>query len=257
MKKVFFIIIAFILNSYIFGQTNKPTSADTVNSNVYGDGALFEIEFIKGKSHNKPSFVVWIDSPDGKYLQTLFVTKSVNKGNYTYGKNIQGKWHASYKEYPAALPFWFHRIGKTKYKEGKLNTDATTGATKKPDYYVPGLVPDAYSGATPKSSFVLNAKAEKMPERKIRLLLEVNQTWDWNDFWHNTKYMGDQDYQSSCQPAVVYAVDIDLDNLLESYILNPIGHSHYSGKDGNLYTDLSTLTTALQIFDKITVKIKK
>jgi hypothetical protein len=35
-----------------------------------------------------------------------------------------------------------------------------------------------------------------------------------------------------------------------------IGHSHYSGKDGNLYTDVSTLTTALDIARSIVVKIE-
>ena len=35
-----------------------------------------------------------------------------------------------------------------------------------------------------------------------------------------------------------------------------IGHSHYSGKDGNLYPDLSTLTTAVQIVKSIKVVIE-
>jgi hypothetical protein len=35
-----------------------------------------------------------------------------------------------------------------------------------------------------------------------------------------------------------------------------IGHSHYAGKDGNLYQDTSTLTTALQIAGKIVVKVE-
>jgi len=35
-----------------------------------------------------------------------------------------------------------------------------------------------------------------------------------------------------------------------------VGHSHYSGKTGELFPDLSTLTTALQIADSIIVKVR-
>jgi hypothetical protein len=48
-----------------------------------------------------------------------------------------------------------------------------------------------------------------------------------------------------------------LDSELTEYYLNPIGHSHYSGKDGLLYTDLSTFTTALQIAEKIVVRVAR
>jgi len=53
----------------------------------------------------------------------------------------------------------------------------------------------------------------------------------------------------------VYAVTIDPSDLMDEYVFNPIGHGHYSGKDGRLYTDLSTLTTALKIFTKISVVV--
>jgi polyphosphate kinase len=38
--------------------------------------------------------------------------------------------------------------------------------------------------------------------------------------------------------------------------LNPIGHGHYSGKNGKLFTDLSSLTTALKIVKSLKVKVK-
>ena len=41
----------------------------------------------------------------------------------------------------------------------------------------------------------------------------------------------------------------------EEIELKPIGHSHYAGKDGSLDSDLSTLTTALNIIEKVTVKV--
>jgi hypothetical protein len=38
--------------------------------------------------------------------------------------------------------------------------------------------------------------------------------------------------------------------------MRPLGHSHYAGKDGSLNTDLKTITTALDIAKRITIKIK-
>jgi len=60
----------------------------------------------------------------------------------------------------------------------------------------------------------------------------------------------------SCQPAVIYEAIIDNNNPGSSYLMKPVGHSHYSGKTGDLFPDLSTLTTALQIADEIVVRIK-
>jgi hypothetical protein len=37
--------------------------------------------------------------------------------------------------------------------------------------------------------------------------------------------------------------------------MKPIGHSHHSGANGELFPDLSTITTALQISDSILVKL--
>ena len=39
--------------------------------------------------------------------------------------------------------------------------------------------------------------------------------------------------------------------------MKPIGHGHPTGETGELFTDLSTLTTALQIADSVVVKIKE
>jgi hypothetical protein len=54
----------------------------------------------------------------------------------------------------------------------------------------------------------------------------------------------------------VYAVEIDTAKPETEYTMNPLGHSHYAGKDGSINTDLKTITTALQIAKRITVKIK-
>ena len=143
---------------------------------------------------------------------------------------------AAPKILPQTLPYWSH-------KRGVVASDGL---------YMPAPenpVPDAYSGATPKQSFVLNTKADKALPDLFRVLLEINQNWDWNKFWTNDKYPDDNNYKMSCQPALVYEVVIDTRKSEPGYIMKPVGHSHYSGKTGDLFTDLSTLTTALHIAD--------
>jgi hypothetical protein len=49
--------------------------------------------------------------------------------------------------------------------------------------------------------------------------------------------------------------EVDLDHPQAEYTMKVIGHSHYSGKTGELFTDLGTITTALQIVGSLTVKI--
>jgi hypothetical protein len=88
-------------------------------------------------------------------------------------------------------------------------------------------------------------------------LFEINQSWDWNEYWTNSKFPDDEQYKTSSQPALIYEAIIDLNSGNKEYEMQAIGHSHYSGKDGNLYTDLSTITTALEIVNKIIIRIKK
>jgi hypothetical protein len=113
---------------------------------------------------------------------------------------------------------------------------------------------DGYTGATPPGDFVIKAEGQQTLPRKFRLVMEINQPWDWNEYWTNALY-DDADYRTSCQPSLVYSVSIDLDKPEKEYFLNPIGHGHYSGKDGKLYTDLRSMTTALKIIDHVSVKL--
>jgi hypothetical protein len=85
--------------------------------------------------------------------------------------------------------------------------------------------------------------------------MEINQSWDWNEFWHNNKYPEDKEYKTSSQPAVVYEATINTNKPGEEILFKPVGHSHYAGRDGKLYTELNTLTSALNIVKKCTVKV--
>lgn len=225
-------------------KSRKQDSIIMITSNVNGTGNSLKIEMTKGKAHNHPTFAIWLEDTSGNYLQTLFVTKAIGQGIFEHGDNSGGTWKPGEVRRPAALPYWAHKRGiKNEY-----GSYEPTPETK---------VPDAYSGATPAGSFNLSTRADKASTGKVKLMLEINQPWDWNEYWTNALYPNDPDYQTSCQPAVVYSAIVNLDNPGAKIELKPVGHSHYSGKTGELFNDLSTITTALHIAEQITVAVKQ
>ncbi len=224
-------------------KVRKQDSTFLLSSNINGTGRSIEIEMIKGKSYNHPTFSIWIEDSSGKYIQTLFITQAIGQGIFNYGDKSGGKWKPGEVRRPAALPYWSN-------KRGIKNEYGTYEPTPK------NRVPDAYSGATPAGSFKLNSRTDNVLKGRVKLMFEVNQPWDWNEYWTNALYPEDAEYKTSCQPAVVYSALIDLDQTGEKVVLQPVGHSHYSGKTGDLYPDLSTITTALHIAKEVAVTIK-
>jgi hypothetical protein len=192
------------------------------------------ISFEKGNGFNHPTFVVWLETLEGQYIKTLLVTKSYASGIFNYKMQGDTIWRNEAGEsiQPAALPYWTSKIGNVPTKA-------------KP--FV-----DAYTAATPKSDFKYNTIKPKADA--YRILVEVNQTWDWNKYWTNNKYPDSDAYKHSAQPSVIYAVNIN--NSDKTYYLNPIGHGDPKGETGKLFTDLSSLTSAKQIFSEIKVIIK-
>lgn len=224
------------------GDKNQAEKTEIIITNSNGLGADLSIEFTKGNAYNHPLMAIWVEDLSGKYIQSLFVAKSIATGIFNFGDASEGQWTKGEIRRPAALPYWSHKRG----------IQAADGL------YLPtpeNPVPDAYSGATPKENFVLDTKLDEKKSEVFNVLLEINQPWDWNEYWTNAKYPDDYEYKTSCQPAVVYSTTIDLKSKQTEYIMLAIGHSHYSGKDGKLYEDLSTLTTALEIAENIVVRI--
>jgi hypothetical protein len=214
---------------------------DTIRIEGTGGGLAMQISFVRGVKHNHPTFAIWMEDMEQHYLRSLFVTKSIGTGIFGHGPIGQEVWDSKpgVQQRPAALPYWLHKRSQA------LNVPLL------PDPEHPVL--DGYTGATPQGDFVIKAVGQSV-SRKFRLVMEVNQPWDWNEYWTNGLY-DDADYRTSCQPSLVYAVVIDLDKPEAEYYLNPIGHGHHAGKDGALYTDLRTMTTALNIIDHVCVTL--
>ena len=92
-------------------------------------------------------------------------------------------------------------------------------------------------------------------------MLEVNQSYDWNEFYTKNKFPNDSIYSGSGQvgqPSLIYEEIIEINNLdLNKYkFMNLVGHGHHSGNNGKLYTDLSKISTAKEIIDRLILSIK-
>jgi len=249
VSKVFNLIILSGIILISSCGTNKSTIKNNelqqkLEVNLSGSGQKLSVELEAGNNHNHPSFAIWAEDMNENFLQTIFVTKSVGTGIFGHGPLEAEKWDTKpgWQKRPASLPYWIH-------KREPLNNGPQLPS---PEFQVP----DAYTGATPKSGAEIATMLNKQLAGKIRILLEVNQPWDWNEYWTNERY-DNADYRTSCQPSLIYSVTVDLNKSGGKYFLNPIGHGHYSGANGDLNTNLGTITTARNIFNSIKVTINE
>lgn len=220
----------------------KKDSLQQIITNLNGKGLSLTLEFTGGKAHSHAVIAIWAEDMEGNYIQTLYLSKTIATGYFEHGSKGEGRWLPGEIRRPASLPFWAH-------KRGVKESDGQYMPTK--DH----PLPDAYTGATPMGDFKLSTKTDEAMKGKIRICMEINQAFDFNECWTNNKYPGDEQYMTSGQPSVIYSVVIDTDDPAMEYYMNPIGHGHYNGSDGKLYTNLMTLTTALKIVKAVKVKV--
>lgn len=244
-KNVLLIPIAF-LSIFLLSQceTTKKSSDITYYKDslkINSDDRALHINIEKGIEFNHPSLVIWKEDTEGNYLETIFITRSYATGIFAYAALTDSTWDNKPGEsiQASALPYWT-------FKKGLIN-NAVLVPTKEHPFL------DAYTGATPKTDFKFDTRTEFKAEN-YRILVEVNQPWDWNSYWTNNKYPLSESYKHSAQPSLVYGVTIN--NNEKVFYLNPIGHGDPKGESAKLYTDLSTISTAKNIFESIKIEIK-
>lgn len=227
----------------LWPRRRKAPTPEEIRTHANDGGYELKISFTPGKRHNHPLMAFWLEDADGNYIRSLYVAQSIAKGYFRHGDATSGRWEPGPLRRPAALPYWGHKRG-IKAEDG---------------FYIPtqdNPMPDAVTGPTPKAGFTLTTQTGSNTPSVFVIAMEINQSWDWNQYWHNNKYPDDPYYKTSSQPAVVYKVTIDTRNPQQEYQLKPVGHSHWSGADGNLYEGLNTLTTALEIANEVKVEIR-
>ena len=245
MKRLFLLIliIFFLMHSLSAQERIGGNNLQKLTTNDEKNGIPIEIVFEKGIEHYYPLMAIWVEDTTGKYIHPLYVAESIAKGKFRHARFQEGKWMPGRKLIPSALPYWSHK-----------QADVPEDSFVMPSPENP--IPDAYTGATPTNSFVLKTVVEPFAGNVFDILFEINQSWDWNEYWYNSKYPGNEEYLKSAQPALVYRVTIDVNDQKREYKMKPVGHSHPYGANGELYEDISTLTTALKIADRIIVRLK-
>jgi hypothetical protein len=191
-----------------------------------------------------PQIAVWIEDIDGNYIETIYVTERVGTQGWrkTPGEGVP----AEKVRRKSSLPYWAHKRGVV-YEDGLyLPTKANP-------------LPDTITSASPKGSFSLNTKVPETLTRFV-ILAEFNNSGDFNEFYTDDAKPGDPGYTGGFyaggQPAVVYAVEVDLTSESKTYEMKIVGHASPDGEDGNLYEDTSKMTTGLDLVEKITVEVK-
>ena len=169
------------------------------------------------KAKMDPQCAVWLEDADGNYVRTLYVTQRSSKRNWIFGPK-EGR--------PESLPVWYHAA----------NYDSVKNAP------VSGAV-DAVTSATPKGGIVFTAEIGDAEY----VIVVINTSFDYNDFYtkKNSGVNG--------QPSVVYEAKIPADADGEIR-LSLAGTGSENGADGKIYEDVSNLTTAKNIVEKIIVK---
>jgi hypothetical protein len=169
---------------------------------------------------------IWLTDESGTFIDTVCVTrKTARKGLGNRGGGLDDRWGGSRL---SVLPVWAHQRG---IDEGGGN------------YYPSRTKPlvDAVSSATPKAGlFVWNWQ----PRRALKpglynYFIEVNKSFDQNETHNYSWYRG--------QPSVIWRGRLQIGDQISQSRAEIIGHGHVAGADGRIDSDLSTLTTALDL----------
>lgn len=220
----------------------QPELFLTFSTNPSGHGQTIELELKKGKTFSHPLMAIWVESDRGEYVQTIYVSQSIAKGMYSFGDKSTGKWKPGPVRRPAALPYWAK-------KRNVMESDGLFIPTTETP------IPDVYTGPTPQKSFKLKSRFDSLLNKPFRIKLEINQAFDFNQYWTNNLYPQDDNYKTSGQPALIYCTDIiDPKMILSVYEFKLIGHSDPKGNSAEMFTDLTTITSAKQIVDYIRLK---
>jgi hypothetical protein len=160
-----------------------------------------------------PQVAVWLEKPDGTFVDTLYVTELAVTGDYRAAPKT-GR--------PEALPVW-SRLSK-------------------------GTV-DAVSSPTTAGSTVSygNNLAARLPAGEYVVKLETNRSYDWNATY-TKKNAG-----VNGQPSLVYKAGLTIGGAADEAVFEPIGIGSVDGSDGLVRPGLDGIDTALQLFGSMKV----
>lgn len=170
-----------------------------------------------------PQYAAWIETVDGKYVETVMVTSRASRGTWR-GNPKGGR--------PDALPVWSHAS-----QSSRADVDAATSAT-----------PEAESSITASAGSLVSGT-----EYVVRF--EVNHSFDYNDAWPKGAKKGSAGYSGvNGQPSLVYEGKF-VAGRDSSVSLEPVGHGSVDGSDGSMTRSLAGFTGALSIVKGVTLTV--
>ena len=183
-------------------------------------------------SEKKCQIAIWLTDEQGVFVDTVYGTQKIaTKGLGNRSGGLDDKWGGPRL---STLPVWAHSRG-VDYGNG--------------NFYPPKNkpLPDAITSATPKvGKFLWEWKPKKaLASRNYFYYIEINKSFDKNEHHNYSWYR--------CQPSVVWRGIIKVGNQISKSEAKIIGHGHVAGKDGSINSDLSKLTTALRLIEKVKV----
>jgi hypothetical protein len=234
MRKNYLIVA--ILSVLAFGAMNLDSEPSITVSLIPGPDFSHKVKFGLVSMNLTPQMAVWIESADGAYIDTIFVT----------GKSAAAAWSAAGgARRPEALPVWSHARGV-----------AASDGIYMPDKKHP--VSDAVSGATPSKAVSYTWKipaSRKGTACKVRV--ELNSSYDWNEAYPDKLPKTDPRWSEvNGQPSVIYEAAIELGGGASSAALKPVGTGSLRGEDGKVNPSLEGLTTALRLVETIMAELK-
>lgn len=242
-------------------RVDQESPVDTGNS--------LTIDLRKGPYFGWPQYAVWLETLEGELIQPLYVTSSLANNRFENRVTLKDSdviltdntvladdeaWEQTFdivhepasaemRVRPESLPVFLHKVAQA-------GDRSSSGAT---------LDLDGYSGATLTENFLLRTRTENSVTQSYKIRLEINQSFDFNNYYSSNRFPDDAIYSGdgfSAQPSVVYEAVIDPTASQQFYPMALAGHGHHSGRDGVLYGDLSNLTTALEIIDRVIVETR-
>lgn len=222
-----------------------------------GEESGLTIDFLKGKRFWNPQLAIWIEDSAGNYIETLLVTKSTAQGLFYSGRSASNFKEADRAKVEAntptrrvdALPYWSHKRNH-KYEDGFYSPP-------------PGEpLPDGITGATPKDNFYFKTNEFRIDDlQSFRVMVEVNVAFDENEFYSEYDFLEDSLYHAGTgllgQPSLIYGTTVSRQDQQRYYVLSLLGHGHHSGATGELIKDMSTVTTAKYVVERIVVGVNE
>lgn len=178
-----------------------------------------------------PTFAIWLEDPETKLTQTVFVTNRAGKGDW------EGK-----AAVPVALPEWFQVNANEKSSENKLGNKIPEKIT--------------ISGATPKPGY-FSTRVRVAPGSKWICWVEVNLAGDFNDTYkeYDLEKKTSDEYKTG-QPALLYRAEIEA-TIGKEAKPEIQGMTLIDPSQGAVIQPLKGITSATDIFDQIEIKIVK